>query len=334
LARISASKRFRTIFALLEKHFGRRQPHKLRPPVEQALVTLLLQDGKEEAAERAIRRLERYFVDLNETRVCDAKELDGILGARFPDGVGQLVADTLTAIFNHAQAMNLDDIMALDPERAEAKLARLSRLPSRVAGELLLSNLGYQKLPQGAGMLRVATRTKLIRRGPASSQIRCLRRLVPKSMVPRVLHAFELLGERVCTAKDFNCRRCPLQELCPTGVEMLRRLEIKEAKERAAREAEEERVRKKRERERKARARKRAATAKLKKTIQVRSKKLKISPTKKKRKRRKKVARVVPTDAKMVQASSAEVKPDRLKKRGRRKARPKRRVRVSGKKKS
>jgi len=321
--RISAAKRFKTVLAILEKRFGRRERYKPHPPIEQALITLLLRNGKEGPAERAIKRLQKAFVDWNEARVCDGEHLDEILGRGYPPGVGKLTTDTLTAIFNHAQAMTLDDIAVLDPDRAETRLRRLTLLPSRVAGELLLAHFGYDKLPEGAGMLRVARRTKIIRQGRAEAQLRSMRRIVPKSLIPRAFHAFEMLAERFCTPKDFDCPNCPLKDLCPTGAVTLNRLAVRAEKERRAREDEELRLKKKRERERKARARKRKSTARLKKAIEVRSKKLKI-PTKKPRRRRAQ-PRPAPPGTKMVQASSAEVKPDRTKKK-RRTKRPRRRT--------
>ncbi len=316
VARISAGKKFKAIFAILEKQFGRRERYRPRPPIEQALVTLLLKNGKERGAELAIKRLQKAFVDWNEARVCDGEHMDRILGRGYPPGVGKLVADALTAIFNHAQAMTLDDITSLDANRAEARLRRLTLLPSRVAGELLLTLFDYGKLPEGTGMLRVAGRTKVIRHGPAEAQIKSMRRIVPKSLVPRAFHAFEMLAERICTPKDFDCPSCPLKDLCPTGAATLKRLAIQEEKARLAQEAEDLRVKKKRQRDRKVRARKRKATARLKKAIQVRSKKLKI-PTEKKRRRRTRARPVVTAATKMVQASSAEVKPDRTKRKRR-----------------
>ncbi|MFH1732923.1 MAG: hypothetical protein ABIF82_14900 [Planctomycetota bacterium] len=312
MARISAIRQFKTIFAILEKEFGRRERYRAHSPVEQVLLTLLLRDGKEDQGKRVIKRLEREFVDLNEVRVCVPEELDEVLGRDYPPSVGKLVTDTLTAIFNHAQAMNLDSILELDIEKAKKKLLKLRPLPSRVAGEFLLANLGCEKLPEGAGLLRVAKRTKMIKPGPADSQMKTLRRIVPKAAVPRVFHAFEMLAERICTENDFDCRACPINEHCPTGAEKLKQLQIQEEKERAAREAEEKHVKKQRDRDRRARARKRAATKKLKKTIEVRSKKLKIS-TRKKTRRSSRAA--PPADAKMVQTSSAVVKPSRKKKR-------------------
>jgi len=141
-------------------------------------------------------------------------------------------------------------------------------------------------------------------------------------VVVRVFHAFETLAERICTANDYVCRSCPIKEHCPTGVDTIKRLEAKEAKELAAREAEEKRLKEQRHLDRRTRARKRVATEKLKKAIEVRSKELKI-PTRKKTTRRRKPA-PSPAGTKMVQASSAEVKPERKKKKKRSAAKTKR----------
>ena len=322
MARISAARQFKTLFPMLEKAFGRRERHRAHPPVEQVLLTLLLRDGKEDQGKRVIKRLESEFVDLNEVRVCVPEELDEVLGRSYPPGVGKLVTAALTAIFNHAQAMNLDSVFELEVSKAKKKLLKLKPLPSRAAGELLLANLGCEQLPEGTGLLRVARRTKITKPGSVDSQMKTLRRLVPKTAVPRAFHAFEILAERICTEDDFDCRACPINEHCPTGIEKLKQLRIQEEKERSAREAEEKQVKKQRDRDRRTRARKRAATKELKKTIEVRSKKLKIS-TRKKTKRSPRAA--PPADAKMVQASSAVVKPSRKKKK-RRAAKPRHRT--------
>lgn len=325
MAATTGSARFSAIFTLLERHFGQREPYKPHPPVEQALVTLLLQNGKEAPALRAISRLQRKFVDWNEVRVCDPQTLDDALGRAYA-GVGRLITRTLTAIFNHAQAMNLDDIMALGPDRAEQKLTRLDSMPSRVAGELLLANLNSKKLPAGAGLLRVAARTGLVRHGPADAQARALRRLVPAVKTARTLHAFEMLAERACTAENFDCRACPAHRLCPTGVETLRRLHLEEEKARAAREAEHVRLCEKHRREKKLKARRHASKEKLKKAIQLRSRTLRI-PTTKAPGRTARLRPLHPSTAHMVQASSADVKSHR-RKLPRRRLKPRRRPRT------
>ncbi len=307
MAKISPAQKFKKVFALLEKKFGRRDRYGAYPPVQQALVTLLLKDGREDYALRTIRRLEHEFVDWNELRVCDPEMLDDFLGNGSPRGTGRLIRDTLTAIFNHSQSMNLDDVVELESEQAETLLKKLNSMPSRVAGELLLANLGYKKLPDGAGLLRVARRTKLVHQTAAENQIRALRRMVPDALLPRVFHAFETLAERICLREESPCSACPIANLCPTGVDKLARLRIEAEKERAAREALEKQERNKRKHAHKLQARKRASTKKLKQAIAVRKLKILGAP------KSKRPARRPAGPARMVQASSAEVRLSRHK---------------------
>lgn len=299
VSKMSAARKFKLVFALLERQYGRRERYNSRPPVERTLVTALLRDGREKPAEQALRQLEKEFVDLNEMRVCAPEELNRLLGQSSRPGAGQLIADTLTAIFNHAQAMNLDEVMQLAPKQAEAKLRKMNPMPSRVAGELLLANLGYKELPAGAGLLRVVRRLELVQSGSADEQIVALRRLVARPLVPRVLHAFEMLAERVCTPKDFHCRECPIHKHCPTGAAALEKLALDEEKQRAAQEAE---LRKKEQQEHRATAHKKAATARLKKAIEARSKKLRIS-AKRTGRRRERTPGAAPVAPQVVQAS-------------------------------
>lgn len=270
---------------------------------------------------RALRRLERKFVDRNEVRVCSPEVLDELLGKSYPQGIGRLICDTLTGIFNYSQAMNLDEIVESDTELADQRLKKVRPMPSRVCGELLMASFSYRKLPESAGLLRVLRRTRIVGHGTATSNTQSIRRMVSQPMNTRVFHAFETLAERICTEDNFDCRACPINEHCPTGIDKLKKLRIREEKERAAREAEERRLQEKRKRERKAKARKEAETQKLKHTIKVRSKKLQISTKTKPRRKKKKKKDVAPVEAHMVQASSDKVKPSGKKKRKTRKPR-------------
>jgi len=321
VGRNSAGQKLKTVLAVLEKTFGRRERYKAHPPVEQCLVTLLLKDGRDDGSVRAIRRLERKFVDWNEVRVCSPEVLDGLLGKHYPPGTGRLICDTLTGIFNYSQAMNLDDIVESDPGLVEQRLRKIRPMPSRVCGELLMANFGCRTLPESAGLLRVMKRTHIVGRGTTTSNTRTIRRMVSQPMNARVFHAFETLAERICTEEDFDCRACPINEHCPTGIDKLEKLRIREEKEQAAREAEEKRLHEKHKRERRAKARRSAETRKLKQAIKVRSKKLKISTRPKPQRKKKKKKDEPAVAAHMVQSSSDKVKPSRKKKRRTRKSR-------------
>ena len=313
MSKLSAPQRLNAILALLEKAYGRREPYKSHPPIEQVLVTLLLTDGKESSALRTIKRLEREFVDWNELRVCEPPVIDQVLGKNFPPGVGQHVRDALTAIFNNSQAMNLDEIMGLAPEHAEVKLKRLSPMPSRVAGELLLAGLKYDRLPEGAGLLRVARRIRLAPQGPPEAQIKSMRRLISGSLIPRAFHALEMHAERVCTPEGYGCPACPVNAHCPTGEERIKRQRIQVEKAAELLAAAEAAALKEKEAAAKSAPRKRVAAEKLKQALHLRSEQLKISVRTQKRRAKP----VPPPPARMVQASSADVKPRRTKKKRR-----------------
>jgi endonuclease III len=309
LGRVTASSRFKAILPILEQCYGSREGFKPRPPVQRALITSLLKNGKERAAETALRRIENEFVDLNEMRVANPAELDAALGKSYPPGVGQLLCDTLTAIFNYSQSMDLSPILALDAAKAETVLRRLEHMPSRVAGELLLANFESNQLPATHGILRVSKRLQLVQPGPMESQVRSLRRLVPSNLTVRAYHALEMLAERVCTPKDFDCQHCPVREHCPTGKEMLEKLAAQQEKERQAQEAEDARNQEKRNQDRREQAEQRAATARLKKQIAVRSKKLDIDTVKPKKARKNKPKSPAPSEGtQMKQTPSSEVK--------------------------
>ena len=300
MARASVANKFKSVFAVLEKEFGRREKYSTHVPVRQALVTVLLKDGKECSAERIIRKLENEFVDWNEVRVCDPEMLDSMLGAGFPKGTGKLICDTLTAIFNHSQAMNLDDVMSLPAEQAQQKLRRLAPMPSRVMGELLLAGLGYKKLPETPGLLRAAKRLGFLNSGNSESQVKVLRKLVAPPMTSRAFHVFELLAERFCLNEGTVCETCPVCGHCPTGADKAKKLKAQHEREQAARLAAEKQ--KKEEKSRHA--------GKLREALRLHGQKLTV---------RKSHPRAKPAikQPQMMQASSADVRPSLKKRRTR-----------------
>lgn len=315
MLKASPTVRFKTIFTALEKTFGRRDSYKNHPPVKQALITLLLKAGKEEEAHKIIRKLEREFVDWNEVRVCEPETLNNLVGTSYP-GVGGLIKDSLTAIFNHSQSMNIDDIMEMHPDVAEQRLRRLAPMPSRVAGELLLARLKYQKLPETTGILRVAKRVKLVKQGPSNLQIKALRRFVSTPLVPRVFHSFEMLAERFCTADNSGCAICPICEFCPTGTEKVEKERARAAAELAKQKVQQEA------------AQKRDSMERFKQAIKVRTKKLDVvlgkRPVRPVAKKKKKEKVTPPVATKMVQASSADVRTRRVPKRKKSRSRARR----------
>jgi len=331
LAKVSATKRFETIFPILEDQWGERVPYKERPPLQQILITLLLVDGQEGPAEKTLDRLREHFVDLNELRVSDPDQLDELLGDRHPPGVGKQIVDALTAIFNNTQAMTLKWLMELEPEEAFEELNQLEKFPSRAIGELLMACFGYDKLPATEGLLRVAERTDIVSSGAPESQMLGLRRITPKDDRERIFHAFEMHAERICTRKDYDCPNCPINEDCPTGQETLERLRLQEEQEKAAQKAEAARLQRKLERDKRTEKRRKEAAAKLKETIEARSKELNIAvnekntksskgkKTGKKKSKAKSSTKSSKNTAKMVQAPSHEVKSKPEKKKSNRK---------------
>ncbi len=328
MAKVSATKRFQTIFPTLEDQWGEREPYKERPPLQQILITLLLVDGKEGPAEKTLERLREHFVDLNELRVSNPDQLDELLGDRHPPGVGKQIVDALTGIFNNTQTMTLKWLMELDADEAFEELSQLEKFPSRAIGELLMACFSYDKLPATEGLLRVAERTDIVSPGAPESQALSLRRITPKDDRARIFHAFEMHAERICTRKDYDCPNCPVKDHCPTGQETLERLRLQEEQEQAAQQAEAARLKRKLERDKRTEKRREEATAKFKETITARSKELNIAVNEKNNKsskgkktgKKKSRARSSKNTAKMVQAPSHEVKSKPEKKKSSRKA--------------
>ena len=74
------------------------------------VYAILLADSTERLANRALGRLDREFLDINEMRVCQVEELAVVLGKDCPDadGKAERILSSLNGIYAKRSAIKLD----------------------------------------------------------------------------------------------------------------------------------------------------------------------------------------------------------------------------------
>ncbi len=120
--------RFKRILAKLEEYHG---PLEVRfaDRVEQVLWMILLRHSSQDRALRALRTLQRHYLDYNELRVAPATDIAEVIGS-YVRGDGVAVADELRGFLRKIRERhNLVGFKFLDDLGLEEKRRALSELP-------------------------------------------------------------------------------------------------------------------------------------------------------------------------------------------------------------
>lgn len=188
-------------------------------PLEHLVLGLLKRDTSERKAVQALRRLQAEFVDFNELRVTQPREVAGVI---------QMVADpaakavTLTSVLQQLwakhYALELDFLGRLPIQEARAFLGQLNGLDEQTISTVLLMSLGGNTIPADASVVRVTKRLGLVPRAWSAAQVQ---KHLERELPPGEKFTFHQLcvahGEKVCLVKTTRCELCGLSGLCETA---------------------------------------------------------------------------------------------------------------------
>jgi endonuclease III len=165
----------------------------------------------------------RDLVDGDWERLLTTPE-DALLGVLRGGGMARVKVDRLkrqiAAIREWFGSATLDPLHDFTDQEAESFLRGLPGVGSKAARCVLLYSLNRQVFPVDSHCLRV-----LIRLGVADPALnRKAAHDVLQPLVPgRIRHSLHVNlihhGRQLCYPRSPDCQRCPLLDLCPTGVE-------------------------------------------------------------------------------------------------------------------
>jgi len=202
----------------LEKPYGKVFVLPEEPPLDHAVFLLLREGWDWRKAQKALRILQKDFIDWNEVRVSSAAELKSALaqeGGKDLDVKVEKIRALLAALWKERNATSLDFLREMEPDSRRRLLTALGVLsPAHV--QILMQCLnGTATMLVSQPTIRTLSRIGLIDRVHSES---AARKVLEKLVDPEDLWAFQSLltqhGEEICQSKSPRCGGCAIVALC------------------------------------------------------------------------------------------------------------------------
>jgi endonuclease III len=209
----------RAIRDRLRAHYGRPRNEPHHAPLDELVLTVLSQNTNDRNRDVAYTRLRARFPDWESVARAPVEEIEEAIR---PGGISKVksrrIKSMLGAIAEEAGTLDLETLANAPRDDAIAFLERLPGVGRKTAACVLLFSFDRPELPVDTHVYRVSSRLGLIR--PKASFLEAhetLRALVDPDDVYEVHVNMLRHGRRICTARNPQCERCPLLELCPYG---------------------------------------------------------------------------------------------------------------------
>lgn len=197
-------------------------------PLEQFFLLLLAQSGGATAAQPALQRLKRDFVDWNEARVSTSHEIAMSLAPFGSEAERSAVALSLKEVLAHIYLKF--NKLALDFMLPEARAAEDQKKRERFGAWIAerwpaltslfeLSLAQKQRVATLPGLARVLQRIGWLGDKTSQTAVReALGSRLPEGELVRAQWALCFIAERHCHPRQPACQDCPLRSLCPSAV--------------------------------------------------------------------------------------------------------------------
>jgi endonuclease-3 len=213
-------RRVRAIHARLRKRYGELVPPRSVDPLDELILTVLSQHTSDLNAGRAFAELKRAFPKGWEqvVRAPTRKVADAIRSGGLADTKAPRIQEILREVKRREGAEDLSSLTELADGEARDYLTSLPGIGPKTAAVVLSFALGRDALPVDTHVLRVSRRLGLIPpKTSAERADRMLHALVPDGLRTSLHVALIRLGREICKAPVPRCRKCPLNDLCPTA---------------------------------------------------------------------------------------------------------------------
>ena len=209
----------RAIRDRLRAYYGRPRNEPHHAPLDELVLTVLSQNTNDRNRDVAYTRLRARFPDWESVARAPVQEIEEAIR---PGGISKVksrrIKSMLGAIAEDAGTLDLAALATAPRDDAIAFLERLPGVGRKTAACVLLFSFDRPELPVDTHVYRVSSRLGLIR--PKASFLEAhetLRAIVDPDDVYEVHVNMLRHGRRICTARNPQCERCPLLELCPYG---------------------------------------------------------------------------------------------------------------------
>lgn len=203
------------------EQWGELKGRKVRPPLNQLVLSTFYHLTSVRRATRGLRQLKRGFVDWNEVRISHPAEVAGALcSAPWARLGAEQVVWLLRELRETYHRMDLDFLADLSPTQARSCLNSLSSVPAHVADEVLLLSLHVPVLPCSPAAARMCWRLGLLDNPqPTVRNQMTLQSLFEKRYYVCTHLYFCDCAEQWCTVQEPGCHECALARLCPSATD-------------------------------------------------------------------------------------------------------------------
>jgi endonuclease III len=209
----------RAIRDRLRAYYGRPRNEPHHAPLDELVLTVLSQNTNDRNRDVAYTRLRARFPDWESVARAPVEEIEEAIR---PGGISKVksrrIKSMLGAIAEETGTLDLETLATARRDDAIAFLERLPGVGRKTAACVLLFSFDRPELPVDTHVYRVSSRLGLIR--PKASFLEAhetLRAIVDPDDVYEVHVNMLRHGRRICTARNPQCERCPLLDLCPYG---------------------------------------------------------------------------------------------------------------------
>jgi endonuclease-3 len=212
-------RRARAILARLERRWGPMAPPRHVDPLDELVLTVLSQHTSDLNAERAFASLRDAFPTWDDVMTAPASAVaDAIRSGGLADTKAPRIQAILRVVHDREGRLDLSRLRDVPDDDARAYLTSLPGVGPKTAAVVLSFALGRDAIPVDTHVHRVSKRLGLIPANASAEKAdRLLHDLVPDGLRTPLHVALIRLGREICKAPTPLCRRCPLNDLCPTA---------------------------------------------------------------------------------------------------------------------
>jgi endonuclease III len=152
------------LFRSLKREYGKVDKPKYDSSTDALVYAIVSENIADSAAQTAVKKLGRHFVDWNELRVSRPEEILEILGKDNPEN--RRIADALTqslyAIFNKYDMVSLDTLREMGKRQAKAMIEKLLPSSRFVVNYVMLTAMDGHAIPLTPRMLEYLKNNDLV----------------------------------------------------------------------------------------------------------------------------------------------------------------------------
>jgi endonuclease-3 len=187
------------------------------PPLDELVSTILSQNTNDTNRDRAFESLQKHFPTWEAVRDANPDEVvDAIRVAGLANQKGPRIQAVLASITQQRGNLDLDFLRDLPTDQAYDWLLQFKGVGPKTASIVLQFSLNKPAFPVDTHIYRISGRLGL---RPPKMNADSAHQHLASLFHPDTYYAVHLniirLGREICKARNPQCERCPLQDICP-----------------------------------------------------------------------------------------------------------------------